>query len=152
MPGPMTISRRRSRSTQTLDSNSCKRQAAFSPNRLPDSQEKAACAATASIVKAKLRRAGGGIGRGVRQAWVYRKDFPVRADKAARARSIQGRMALRGLYVPVGASCYPIYDRNCSRSQQANTTTSLMRLASSANSSTTSLHATSRKSQSRKSE
>jgi hypothetical protein len=27
------------------------------------------------------------------QAWCYRRDFPVRADKAVRARSIQGRMA-----------------------------------------------------------
>jgi len=38
------------------------------------------------------------------QAWCYRRDFPVRADKAVRARSIQGRMALEGLYVPQGAS------------------------------------------------
>jgi predicted phage terminase large subunit-like protein len=38
------------------------------------------------------------------QAWCYRRDFPVRADKAVRARSIQGRMALEGLYLPQGAS------------------------------------------------
>jgi len=42
-----------------------------------------------------------------RQTWVYRRDFPVRADKATRARSIQGRMALDGLYVPTGASWLP---------------------------------------------
>ena len=41
-----------------------------------------------------------------RQAWCYRRDFPVRADKAVRARSIQGRMALCGLYVPSSASWY----------------------------------------------
>ena len=42
-----------------------------------------------------------------RQAWCYRRDFPVRADKATRARSIQGRMAIHGLYVPHGASWLP---------------------------------------------
>ncbi len=35
-----------------------------------------------------------------RKAWVYRRDFPVRADKAVRAQSIRGRMAIDGLYVP----------------------------------------------------
>ena len=35
-----------------------------------------------------------------RQAYVYRRDFPTRGDKSVRARSIQGRMALDGLYVP----------------------------------------------------
>lgn len=39
-----------------------------------------------------------------RQAWCYRRDFPVRADKAVRAQSIRGRMALSGLYVPQSAS------------------------------------------------
>ena len=38
-----------------------------------------------------------------RQAYVYRRDFPVRADKAVRAQSIRGRMALDGLYVPANA-------------------------------------------------
>jgi hypothetical protein len=38
-----------------------------------------------------------------REAFVYRRDFPVRADKAVRARSIRGRMALDGLYVPQNA-------------------------------------------------
>src|SRR5215475_4856451 len=41
-----------------------------------------------------------------RQAWCYRRDFPVRADKAVRARSIQGRMALTSLYVPSSAPWY----------------------------------------------
>jgi predicted phage terminase large subunit-like protein len=39
-----------------------------------------------------------------RNAWVYRRDFPVRADKAVRAQSIRGRMALDGLYVPANAA------------------------------------------------
>ena len=39
-----------------------------------------------------------------RNAWVYRRDFPVRADKAVRAQSIRGRMALDGLYVPQNAA------------------------------------------------
>jgi predicted phage terminase large subunit-like protein len=42
-----------------------------------------------------------------RSAWVYRRDFPVRADKAVRAQSIRGRMALDGLYVPSGAGWLP---------------------------------------------
>src|SRR5262245_7065201 len=42
-----------------------------------------------------------------RQAWVYRRDFPVRADKAVRAQSIRGRMALDGLYVPQSAAWLP---------------------------------------------
>ena len=39
-----------------------------------------------------------------RQAYVYRREFPTRGDKSVRARSIQGRMALDGLYVPQGAA------------------------------------------------
>jgi predicted phage terminase large subunit-like protein len=39
-----------------------------------------------------------------RQAYVYRRTFPTRGDKALRAQSIRGRMALRGLYVPQNAS------------------------------------------------
>ena len=35
-----------------------------------------------------------------RQAYVYRREFPTRADKAVRAQSIRGRMAIDGLYVP----------------------------------------------------
>ena len=35
-----------------------------------------------------------------RQAFVYRRTFPTRGDKAVRAQSIRGRMARRGLYVP----------------------------------------------------
>ncbi len=35
-----------------------------------------------------------------RQAYVYRSTFPTRHEKAIRARSIQGRMAVDGLYVP----------------------------------------------------
>jgi predicted phage terminase large subunit-like protein len=42
-----------------------------------------------------------------RQAYVYRELFPTRGDKAVRAQSIRGRMALEGLYVPVNASWYP---------------------------------------------
>ena len=39
-----------------------------------------------------------------RQAFVYRRDFPVRGDKAVRAQSIRGRMAVEGLYIPQDAS------------------------------------------------
>lgn len=42
-----------------------------------------------------------------RRAYVSREQFPTRGDKAVRAQSIRGRMALEGLYVPVGASWYP---------------------------------------------
>jgi len=38
-----------------------------------------------------------------RQAFVYRRDFPVRGDKAVRAQSIRGRMAVEGLYIPQDA-------------------------------------------------
>jgi predicted phage terminase large subunit-like protein len=38
-----------------------------------------------------------------RQAFVYRRTFPTRGDKAVRAQSIRGRMALHGLYVPQNA-------------------------------------------------
>jgi predicted phage terminase large subunit-like protein len=41
-----------------------------------------------------------------RNAWVYREQFPTRGDKAVRAQSIRGRMALDGLYVPVNAVWY----------------------------------------------
>lgn len=41
-----------------------------------------------------------------RQAFVYREPFPTRGDKAVRAQSIRGRMALEGLYVPINATWY----------------------------------------------
>jgi len=41
-----------------------------------------------------------------RQAYVFRDQFPTRGDKAIRARSIQGRMALEGLHVPEKAKWY----------------------------------------------
>jgi predicted phage terminase large subunit-like protein len=43
-----------------------------------------------------------------RKAYVARETFPTRGDKAVRAQSIRGRMALEGLYVPEHASWYPI--------------------------------------------
>lgn len=42
-----------------------------------------------------------------KKAYVVRDQFPTRGDKAVRAQSIRGRMALEGLYVPVNASWYP---------------------------------------------
>lgn len=42
-----------------------------------------------------------------RNAYVYRRVFPTRGDKAVRAQSIRGRMALDGLYVPANASWLP---------------------------------------------
>jgi predicted phage terminase large subunit-like protein len=42
-----------------------------------------------------------------RGAYVYREQFPTRGDKAVRAQSIRGRMALEGLYVPRLAQWYP---------------------------------------------
>ncbi len=44
-----------------------------------------------------------------RQAYVYRQQFPTRADKAVRAQSIRGRMASHGLYVPINAKWYPAF-------------------------------------------
>ena len=41
-----------------------------------------------------------------RKAYCYRQQFPTRGDKAVRAQSIRGRMALEGLYVPTWASWY----------------------------------------------
>lgn len=38
-----------------------------------------------------------------RKAYVHREQFPTRGDKAIRAQSIRGRMALNGLYVPIDA-------------------------------------------------
>ena len=42
-----------------------------------------------------------------RQLYIARAAFPSRKDKEIRAQSIRGRMALNGLYVPVGAAWYP---------------------------------------------
>ncbi|MBA2690060.1 MAG: phage terminase large subunit [Burkholderiales bacterium] len=42
-----------------------------------------------------------------RKAYVSREQFPTRGDKAVRAQSIRGRMALEGLYVPINAPWYP---------------------------------------------
>jgi predicted phage terminase large subunit-like protein len=42
-----------------------------------------------------------------RKAWIARTQFPVREDKAVRAQSIRGRIALDGLYVPIHAPWYP---------------------------------------------
>jgi hypothetical protein len=44
-----------------------------------------------------------------RKAYVNREPFPTRGDKAVRAQSIRGRMALEGLYVPVQAPWYPAF-------------------------------------------
>jgi predicted phage terminase large subunit-like protein len=44
-----------------------------------------------------------------RKAYVYRQQFPTRGDKAIRAQSIRGRMALEGLYVPNNAKWYPTF-------------------------------------------
>lgn len=41
-----------------------------------------------------------------RRAYVVREAFPTRGDKAVRAQSMRGRMALEGLYVPEHASWY----------------------------------------------
>lgn len=41
-----------------------------------------------------------------RKAWVARETFPTRGDKAVRAQSIRGRIALNGLYVPIKAPWY----------------------------------------------
>lgn len=42
-----------------------------------------------------------------RKAYCVREQFPTRGDKAVRAQSIRGRMALEGLYVPTKADFYP---------------------------------------------
>lgn len=39
-----------------------------------------------------------------RQAYVARRQFPTRGDKAVRAQSIRGRMALDGLHIPASAA------------------------------------------------
>ena len=42
-----------------------------------------------------------------RRAFVYRRQFPTRGDKAVRAQSIRGRMAMDGLYLPADAPWVP---------------------------------------------
>jgi len=42
-----------------------------------------------------------------RKAYVVREQFPTRGDKAVRAQSMRGRMAMEGLYVPVNAPWLP---------------------------------------------
>jgi predicted phage terminase large subunit-like protein len=44
-----------------------------------------------------------------RQAHCYRQQFPTRGDKAIRAQSIRGRMALAGLYVPRNVAWYSAF-------------------------------------------
>jgi predicted phage terminase large subunit-like protein len=46
-----------------------------------------------------------------RKAYWYREQFPARGDKAVRAQSIRGRMALEGLYVPTNAPWYTEFKR-----------------------------------------
>jgi predicted phage terminase large subunit-like protein len=46
-----------------------------------------------------------------RAAYVAREGFPTKSDKAVRAQSIRGRMALSGLYVPRSAAWYPEFRR-----------------------------------------
>src|SRR5208283_3824626 len=43
------------------------------------------------------------------KAYITREPFPTRGDKAVRAQSIRGRMALKGLYVPHKAPCYAAF-------------------------------------------
>jgi predicted phage terminase large subunit-like protein len=44
-----------------------------------------------------------------RRAYCVRTPFPTRGDKAVRAQSIRGYMALNGLYVPTDAPWYPAF-------------------------------------------
>ena len=44
-----------------------------------------------------------------RGAYTYRRQVPSKADKAVRAQSIRGLMAMRGLYVPTHMSWYPAF-------------------------------------------
>lgn len=45
-----------------------------------------------------------------RKAYVALQMFPTRGDKAVRAQSIRGRMAIKGLYVPSKAPWYPAFE------------------------------------------
>jgi predicted phage terminase large subunit-like protein len=42
-----------------------------------------------------------------RKTWTVMEDFPTRGDKAVRAQSIRGRMAMMGLHVPTHEAWYP---------------------------------------------
>jgi hypothetical protein len=42
-----------------------------------------------------------------RKAYFAREQFPTRGDKAVRAQSVRGKMAMDGLYVPSHAPWYP---------------------------------------------
>ncbi len=46
-----------------------------------------------------------------RHLFIARAQFPTRGDKAVRAQSIRGRMAMDGLYVPLHAPWYPEFRR-----------------------------------------
>jgi predicted phage terminase large subunit-like protein len=46
-----------------------------------------------------------------RNAFCYRQQFPTKFDKAVRAQSIRGRMALEGLYVPTNAPWFAEFKR-----------------------------------------
>lgn len=46
-----------------------------------------------------------------RKAFVYRRQFPTRGDKAVRAQAIRGRMAMSGLYLPAAAPWVPEFRR-----------------------------------------
>lgn len=46
-----------------------------------------------------------------RKAFTYRRQFPTRGDKAVRAQAIRGRMAMDGLYLPMGADWVPEFTR-----------------------------------------
>ena len=46
-----------------------------------------------------------------RKAYWYRQQFPTKGDKAVRAQSIRGRMALEGLYVPSNAPWFAEFQR-----------------------------------------
>tara|TARA_S200002703_G_C3801784_1_gene247841 strand:- start:3915 stop:5252 length:1338 start_codon:yes stop_codon:yes gene_type:complete len=48
-----------------------------------------------------------------RKAWTARERFPTRGDKAIRAQSIRGRMAMKGLYLPTGAPWVAELRREC---------------------------------------
>lgn len=44
-----------------------------------------------------------------RRSFVATRQFPTKGDKAIRAQSIRGRMAMRGLYVPIHKPWYPAF-------------------------------------------
>jgi hypothetical protein len=53
--------------------------------------------------------------------------FPTRGDKAVRAQSIRGRMALMGLHVPTFKGWHADLGRNCFRFRPASMMTKSMR-------------------------